>query len=130
LQTHQDVNSAGPETDVQELRRLNDEYVRAFLESDVEWYETHLTDDFNCTLSDGTIIGKREFLEETAEGPGTTEFGIDNVNIRVYGDAALVQARTKHVAEDGSRGQGVYTDIYIRRDSAWQAVAAHLTAVK
>jgi hypothetical protein len=40
------------------LRHLNAQSIRAFVESDVPWYRLHLNDDFVCTLSDRSRIGK------------------------------------------------------------------------
>ena len=51
------------------LEHLNAEYVRAFMSSDVNWYEEHLVDDFVCIESDGSILNKSQFLSKTAEGP-------------------------------------------------------------
>jgi ketosteroid isomerase-like protein len=124
------VDQTRPEgTDEAELRRLNDEYVRAFLESDVEWYRQHLTDDFCCTLANGAMIGKHEFLTETAAGPGVAEFSIHDVVVRRFGDAALVHACTRYVTDGGSRGSTAYTDVYIRGPEGWRCVAAQLTRV-
>ena len=45
---------------VSELHRLNAHYIRAFVESDVAWYDEHLSADFTCSLADGgRRIGKR-----------------------------------------------------------------------
>ncbi len=45
--------------EVAALHRLNDEYMRASVESDTVWYCEHLTDDFVCTLADGRHIDNR-----------------------------------------------------------------------
>ena len=39
--------------DEAELRNLNDNYVRSYLESDVDWYDRVLVDDYTCTLGSG-----------------------------------------------------------------------------
>jgi hypothetical protein len=36
--------------DDSELRRLNGEYIRAFVEADVDWYDRHLAEAYTCTL--------------------------------------------------------------------------------
>jgi hypothetical protein len=39
----------------QHLRRLNEQYVAASLAGDVEWYRSHLAEDFVCIDSDGSV---------------------------------------------------------------------------
>ena len=41
-----------------ELEQLNRDYVRSVQESDVRWFEAHLSEDFLNTNPDGTLIGK------------------------------------------------------------------------
>ncbi len=71
--------------DEAELRNLNDNYVRSYLESDVDWYDRVLVDYYTCTLGSDQVLSKQEFLEETAEGPDTETFSIDELNIRITG---------------------------------------------
>ena len=40
-----------------ELHRLNAQYIRAFVEADVAWYDEHLSADFTCSLADGRLAG-------------------------------------------------------------------------
>ena len=70
------------------LHELNAEYIRAFVESDVEWYREHLSDDFVCTLADGRRIGKAEFLLGTTGGPGAQDVTYDEIDVRPFGDAS------------------------------------------
>ena len=117
-------------TDEAELRQLNDEYIRSFLESDVDWYREHLTDDYRGMLTNGSVIGKEEFLSETEAGPGMREFSSEDVLIRRYGDAAFVHARTPYLTDAGARGSTAYTDVWVRRPEGWRCVAAQLTRIE
>ena len=54
-----DVAAITAEADaVATLHTLNAHYIRAFVESDTEWYREHLSDDFVCTLANGRRIDK------------------------------------------------------------------------
>jgi len=110
------------------LHELNGEYIRAFVESDTAWYDEHLTDDFVCTLGDGHRIDKPEFLRRTAAGPGVTDVRFDDVDVRLLGDVALVQAVT-HYTRNGVPASRRYTDVWCRRGDRWLAVAAQITPV-
>ena len=125
----QAVEAATAESEaVATLHALNAEYIRAFLESDVAWYAEHLSDDFVCTLADGRRIDKPEFLRRNAEGPGVTDVTYDEVDVRPFGDWALVHGVT-HYTRDGALASTRYTDIWQCREGRWQAVAAQLTRV-
>ena len=117
-------------TDYATLRELNLQYVRAFLQSDVAWYDAHLTADFVCVLTNGTPISRAEFLEATRNGPGVEEYRIDDVTIRIHGDAALVGALGTWRRADGSTGKTRYVDVYVKTSNSWKVASAQLTAVR
>jgi Domain of unknown function (DUF4440) len=71
------------------LVRLNQEYVGAFMNADVDWYRQHLAEDFVCIESDGSVLDKAEFLTNTAKGPDVADYRLQNVDVRIYGSAAL-----------------------------------------
>jgi ketosteroid isomerase-like protein len=110
------------------LHRLNAEYIRAFVESDAEWYREHLSDDFVCSLADGRRIGKAEFLETSEADQRVTELTYDQIDVRPLGEVALVHGVT-HWTRDGEPGSTRYTDVWRLTEGRWLAVAAHLTAV-
>jgi hypothetical protein len=111
-----------------ELHRLNAGYIQAFVESDVGWYDEHLSADFTCSLADGTRIGRQEFLVRVANGPGVAQVTYDEVDVRPLGDVSLVHGVT-HYVRDGIPSSTRYTDVWLRRGGRWLAVAAHLAAV-
>jgi len=110
------------------LHRLNAQYIGAFVEADVAWYVENLAADFTCSLSDGTRIGKEEFLRKIAAGPGVTDVRYDEVDVRPLGDVALVHGVTYYV-RNGEPASTRYTDVWRREAGRWRAVAAQLTAV-
>jgi ketosteroid isomerase-like protein len=114
-------------TDHALLERLNQQYIAAFLNADVEWYRQHLADDFICIDSDASVFNKEEFLVRTARGADVKDYKLENVNIRIYGNTALVQATGLFTRKDGSPGLSRYTDIYVKADDEWKAVSAQIT---
>jgi len=111
-----------------ELHRLNAHYIRAFVESDVTWYDEHLSADFTCSLVDGRRIGKQEFLVRVENGTRVTQVTYDEVDVLPLGDVALVHGVT-HYVRDGIPSSTRYTDVWLLREGRWLAVAAQLTAV-
>jgi ketosteroid isomerase-like protein len=121
------MNTTSSIDDHATLLRLNDEYVASVEKADVERFGEILAPDFLCTLPDGTLVDRAEFLERTAKPSGLREIRAHDVQVRVMGDVAIVHARTTFAFEDGRRGTGRYTDVWARRDGVWLAVAAHVT---
>jgi ketosteroid isomerase-like protein len=110
-----------------DLRRLNEEYVRASLAGDVEWYRAHLADEFVCIESDGSVLDRAAFLRMTAQGSDLAEYRLDEVDVRFYGDVALVRATGSWKAKDGTPGLSRYVDVYARIGDEWKAVSAQIT---
>lgn len=114
-------------SDLGTLKRLNQEYVDAFMNADVDWYREHLAEDFVCIESDGSVLNKAQFLTNTLKGPDVVDYTLHEVEVRIYGDAALVRATGVWTREDGSMGMSRYTDVYIRAENEWKTVSAQIT---
>src|SRR5262245_41925293 len=114
-------------SDVQILTALNEEYVRSVQRSDISRFEQLLAGDFLCTLSDGSLLDRQQFLAYTAKPVAISNLAAHDVNVRLLGDMAIVHARTTFMQPDGRPGEGRYTDIWARRGDRWVAVAAHVT---
>lgn len=110
-----------------ELRQLNEQYVKASLAGDVEWYRTHLAEEFVCIDSDGFVLEKPAFLTKTARGSELAEYRLDEVDVRFYGDVALVRATGIWKAKNGAPGVSRYIDVYAREGEEWKAVSAQIT---
>lgn len=111
------------------ITRLNQEYVAAYMKSDVDWYREHLADDFVCIVSDGSVLDREQFLSGTAEGPGVKDYTLKDVRIRTYGPFALVQARGEFTRPDGTSGTSRYTDVWALQDGKWKTVSAQITRI-
>lgn len=109
------------------LMQLNQEYVEAFMSADVEWYQEHLTDDFEVIESDGSTLNKAEFLSNTAKGPDVAEYKLQDVKVRIFGDVALVRATGLWTGRNGFQGLSRYTDVYLRTGNGWKATSAQIT---
>jgi ketosteroid isomerase-like protein len=114
-------------SDVQILTALNEEYVRSVQDSDVARFEQLLAGDFLCTMSDGSLLDRQQFLTYTAKPVAISDLAAHEVNVRLLGDVAIVHARTTFTQPDGRPGEGRYTDVWARRGDRWVAVAAHVT---
>jgi ketosteroid isomerase-like protein len=114
-------------SDEQTLARLNQEYVNAFMNADVDWYREHLADEFVVIESDGSLLNKEQFLRNTVKGSDVTDYKLHEVDIRIYGNAALVRATGVWTREDGRMGMSRYIDVYVRQNGGWKTVSAQIT---
>jgi ketosteroid isomerase-like protein len=117
------------DTDRAILERLNQEYVDAFMNADVDWYREHLAEDFVCIESDGSVLNKQEFLANTVKGPDVADYKLEHVDVRVYENAALVQATGLWTRDDGSMGMSRYIDVYVKQKEQWKTVSAQINRV-
>jgi hypothetical protein len=111
----------------QQIKDLNEAYVRASLAGDVEWYRAHLADEFVGIESDGSILDKAAFLAMTAKGSDLASYHLDSVDIRFYGDAALVRCTGSWLTKSGAPGLSQYVDVYAPFGDEWKAVSAQIT---
>jgi ketosteroid isomerase-like protein len=120
---------AAPADDDAAVRRLNDDYVRAFLASDVARYRELLAEDFMAVLADGRLIDRAEFLRQAAQPPGAADFHLGDVQVRLYGDAAIVGGRVSYRRPDRTLIQTRYVDVCVRRAGTWRIVSAQFTRI-
>lgn len=100
------------------------------------WTERWVADDFVITGADGEVHShsKNQVLENIKSGAWKVEtVAIDNINVRVFGDAAFVTATQTeksqfHGKDSGGRYQ--YTHVWVKRAGRWQVVAAHVTRLQ
>jgi ketosteroid isomerase-like protein len=111
----------------QHIRQLNESYVRAAVGGDIAWFQSHLADEFVCIESDGSVHDKTSFLTRTAQGSDLATYTLDSVEVRFYGDVALVRCTGLWVTKDGVPGMSRYVDIYAPQDGTWKAVSAQIT---
>jgi ketosteroid isomerase-like protein len=109
------------------LDELNAHYIRSVRESDVRWFDENLTEDFLNSNPDGSIVDRAAFLKQIAPPCPVKNLGVEDVRIRIFGDVALIHARTTYLKPDGQAGAGRYTDTWVRRGARWLCVAAHVT---
>lgn len=116
--------------DAQVLHTLNDQYVEAYRNADVAWYDAHLAPDYLVVSGDGSFHDRASALARFARpsfATHFTSFPVGKVTIRRFDDVALIHAENAYEMKDGRRGVSRYTDIWHLRNGAWRCVAAHIT---
>lgn len=115
-------------TDLEVLTALNDDYIRSVQQGDVRCFDRILAEDFLCSNPDGSLVDKRQFLEQTARPVSISGLAAHDVRIRFLGgDVAIIHGRTSYATATGEQRNGRYTDVWARRNGRWLAVSAHVT---
>ncbi len=113
--------------DITALIALNNDYIASVQRGDVHRFDEILAVDFLCSNPDGALIDRAQFLAQTARSVTITGLVAEDVQVRLFGDLALIHARTRYRTADGEERQGRYIDAWARRDGKWLAIAAHVT---
>ena len=113
--------------DLELLTRLNTDYITSVQNGDVKRFNEILSDDFLCSMADGTLVDRKRFLELTAQPVTIRNLAAHDVNVRLMGDMAIIHAATSYTTADGKPSSGRYTDVWARRNGRWVAVSAHVT---
>ena len=109
------------------LTSLNRDYIRSVQNGDVRRFDEILAADFRCSNPDGSLVDRGGFLAQTARPVTISNLAVHDVEIRLFGDVAIIHARTSYTMADGRPGMGRYTDVWARQNGQWLAVSAHVT---
>ena len=98
------TTSNSDSADREVLLKLNRNYVRSALKSDVRWYSENLSEDFYITAPDGALLDREAFLKRIANPyPGTEAEAVD-VTIRILGDFAIIHSGYRDKKLTGDTG--------------------------
>ena len=120
-----DIIASASDHDV--LTGLNRDYIRSVQNGDVGRFDEILAPDFRCSNPDGSLVDRAGFLTQTARPVTISNLAAHDVEIRRFGDVAIIHARTSYTLADGRPGAGRYTDVWARQNGNWLCVSAHVT---
>jgi ketosteroid isomerase-like protein len=114
--------------DREELIRLENEWMQAWIRGDRERLGNLLGDDFTLTsVTTDDIVERKEWIGALERVVGE-EFHYLWFRIQVYGDAAVVKSRASQKAQiDGKPWEGEFllTDVWVRKGGRWKVVTRH-----
>jgi ketosteroid isomerase-like protein len=113
--------------DLETLRELNQGFIRSVRMSDVGWFDRNLSEDFLNSNPDGTLVDRAAFLRQVAPPCPVSNLDVEDVRIRMFGDAAIIHGRTTYTKPDGRAAAGRYTDVWVRESGRWVCVAGDVT---
>ena len=116
--------------DVDELKKLNQQWIYSLMTKDTTTLSNILADDFVLISPNGGRMTKTDNLNNLKTLEVISD-NIDSVDVRLLSnDVGLVSAYTTFVLKNNDRNvaaRNCYQDVYVKRDNRWFAVAAHVT---
>ena len=99
---------------------------------DVPAFEKIVADDWIAISPDGKSETKAERAAEI-KAAHTTSATMGDMKVRVFGDTAVVTGTDDEITmEDGKKSSNhyVWTDVFVKRNGQWLAVASHTAQIK
>jgi ketosteroid isomerase-like protein len=132
-QTNAAERKSGRGNDEQIIKQLEQEWADALLKRDQAAIDRIRSADWVLTDPQGALIAKAQADADLKSGIVKFEsFKLDEMKVRVYGDAAVVHGletrKSSYKGKDTS-GQYRFTDVFVKRNGRWQAIATHVSRV-
>ncbi len=114
-----------------DLREIENQLIAAWVAGDPSVHERVLSADWSVIDAQGRIRNKAQVLEEMFQ-PGERQISghIDEVNVRPYGDWAIVTGKTQVTGRYEGNEINVtlrFMDVFHRTEGKWQVVASQAT---
>jgi ketosteroid isomerase-like protein len=115
------------------IKQLMQEWADALMKNDQAAIDRIESADWMLTDPEGMLVSKAQAEANLKSGTVKFEsFKLDELNVRVYGNTAVVHGlQTRKSSYKGKDTSGRYrsTDVFVKRNGRWQAVAAHVSRV-
>jgi len=119
--------------DEQALKKIQHEWAEARIKGDSSYTRRIEAEDCTIVWPDGRIVNKREDLQTMTGDVVFSEFKIQNLQVRLYGDTGIVigegMIKARKAKQDLFGGKFVWTDTFVKQDGQWKVVASQITSV-
>ena len=116
----------------QALTKIQHEWAEARIKGDSSYTRSIEADDCTIVWPDGSIVNKRADLQSMTDIV-FSEFKIQNLQVRLYGDTGIVVGEGMIKARKGKQnllgGKFVWTDTFVKQGGEWKVVASQITSV-
>jgi uncharacterized protein (TIGR02246 family) len=126
-------NALSQNKDVEEIKKLNYDWINSYVTQDSVTFSKIFADDFILISPGGKKFTKKDILTNL-KNQKMASTHIDSVDVRLLtNDVGILTAYATFGANaDGKNvtGRTCYQDIYIKRKGRWFAVSAHVTSLQ
>ena len=117
----------------QALKKIQYEWAEARIKGDSSYTRRIEADGCTIVWPDGRIVNKRADLESMSGDIVFSEFKIENLQVRLYGETGIVIGEGIIKAHKGKQdllgGKFVWTDTFVKQGGQWKVVASQITPV-
>ena len=118
---------------VQAITKIEHRWADALLKGDVAAMDQIESPAYMLSDPDGNLSNRADNDSDFASGAEKySAFSFDDMKVNVFGDTAVVLGleteKSTYKGQDTS-GQYRFTDVFVRQNGAWLAVATHVTKV-
>jgi len=114
------------------IMQLERDWGDALTKHDIAALDRILADDHTVITKDGSVLTKAQELAKHGESADEL-FDFEPMKVRVFGDTAVVSGGHREKSQYHGRdtsGHYRWTDLFVKRNGRWQAVASQLTRVE
>jgi ketosteroid isomerase-like protein len=119
--------------DEQALIRIQREWAEARVKGDSPYTRRLEVEDCTIVWPDGSVVNKQQDLQTMIGDMVFTEFKIDHLRVRLYGDTGIVVGQGTIRAQKGKQdllgGKFVWTDTFVKQGGEWKVLASQITPV-
>ena len=109
----------------------SEQLAASWIAGDHKYHERVLADDWRVIDPTGNILTKEDVLREAFIGDRKITKGkIDQINVRDFGEWAIVTGRTQMAGTYQGQKMDVtlrFTDVFVRQEGEWRCVASQGT---
>jgi len=117
----------------QALKKIQREWAEARVKGDSSYARRIDAEDCTIVWSDGRIVNKRGDLESMTGDIVFSEFKIDDLRVRLYGDTGIVVGQGTIRAHKGKQdllgGKFVWTDTFVKDGGEWKVAGSQITPI-
>ena len=117
----------------QALKKIQHEWAEARIKGDSSYTRRIEADDCTIVWPDGRIVNKPADLESMIGDIVFSEFKIQNLQVRLYGETGIVIGEGTIKAHKGKQdllgGKFVWTDTFVKQGGQWKVVASQITPI-
>ena len=120
-----------PASVVAELTRLSNAWDQAIVRKDTAAIAGNMSEDFRQIASNGDVANKETFVRDiTAPDLTIDPYTVEDFDVRVYGNVALLSGRTRMTGRSGGAPFTThyrYIDVYVRTNGTWRVCSVQTT---
>ena len=118
--------------DIRDVLVVERQWNDARVHGDVATLDRILVDDWTVTHANGTTDTKAKYLADLKSGARTFTGSVaeHDVDVRLYGDTAVVAGSSDSMVSLNGRRQGGklhFTRVFLKRGGSWRMIVSHAT---